>query len=106
MAKPPRKEGEGAGVDNTPSRPSPFDVQTIRHLVALLSRHDLSEIDLREGALRIRLRRGTQGTVVAHAAPSPATPAAPAVPAPAAPAQPEAPAPAAAPERAYQFIKS
>jgi acetyl-CoA carboxylase biotin carboxyl carrier protein len=37
---------------------SPFDVQTVRQLVALMSRHDLSEIDLREGDLRIRLRRG------------------------------------------------
>lgn len=38
--------------------PSPFDVQTIKHLVALMSRHDLSEIDLRDGPVRLRLRRG------------------------------------------------
>jgi acetyl-CoA carboxylase biotin carboxyl carrier protein len=37
---------------------SPFDVQMVRQLVALMSRHDLSEIDLREGSVRIRLRRG------------------------------------------------
>jgi acetyl-CoA carboxylase biotin carboxyl carrier protein len=43
--------------------PSPFDIRTIKELVALMSRHDLSEIDLREGNLRIRLRRGPQGTV-------------------------------------------
>jgi acetyl-CoA carboxylase biotin carboxyl carrier protein len=60
--------------------PSPFDVQTIKYLVALMRRYDLSEIDLREGDLRIRLRRGPSG----KAAPGPA--AAPAVaPAPAAP---------------------
>src|SRR5436190_24165170 len=33
----------------------------VRHLVALMSRHDLSEIDLRDGDLRIRLRRGQEG---------------------------------------------
>ena len=49
-----------------PSRtPRPFDVRTIKYLVALMGRHDLSEIDLREGDLRIRLLRGQHGTVVA-----------------------------------------
>ena len=58
--------------------PSPFDVQTIKHLVALMSRHDLSEIDLREGDLRIRLRRGPHGinaqptAAASGTAPSPA----------------------------------
>jgi acetyl-CoA carboxylase biotin carboxyl carrier protein len=33
-------------------------VRTIRDLVALMTRHDLSEIDLRKGDARIRLRRG------------------------------------------------
>lgn len=56
--------------------PSPFHLRTIRHLVALMSRHDLSEIDLQEGDQRIRLRRGPRGQVIA-AAPSPAAPAAP-----------------------------
>jgi acetyl-CoA carboxylase biotin carboxyl carrier protein len=36
----------------------PFDLQTIKNLVALMSRHDLSEIDLREGTRHLRLRRG------------------------------------------------
>jgi len=48
-------EGEPTG------KPSPFDVQTIKYLVRLMGRHDLSEIDLREGELRIRLRRGPTG---------------------------------------------
>jgi len=35
-----------------------FDVRRIRRLVALMEEHDLSEIDLRQGELRIQLRRG------------------------------------------------
>jgi acetyl-CoA carboxylase biotin carboxyl carrier protein len=70
-------------ADNGAKVPSPpFDVRTIKDLVALMSRHELSEIDLREGEMRIRLRRGPQG-VVSMAAPMMA--AAP-MPAPAAPA--------------------
>jgi acetyl-CoA carboxylase biotin carboxyl carrier protein len=66
--------------------PSPFDVQTIRSLVALMSRHDLSEIDLREGDQRIRLRRGQLGPVAA-------APAAPQMPAPTGHAAPTPTAP-------------
>jgi acetyl-CoA carboxylase biotin carboxyl carrier protein len=47
--------------------PRPFDVRTIRYLVRLMSHHDLSEIDLAEGDLRIRIRRGPR--VVQTAAP-------------------------------------
>jgi acetyl-CoA carboxylase biotin carboxyl carrier protein len=43
-----------------PNIPSPFDVRTIKYLVRLMGRHDLSEVDLREGDLRIRLRRGAR----------------------------------------------
>jgi acetyl-CoA carboxylase biotin carboxyl carrier protein len=58
-----------------PSRnhPGPFDVRTIKNLVALMSRHGLTEIDLREGELRIRLRRGSLGTE-APAVPPPSPP--------------------------------
>src|SRR5262249_18062973 len=83
---------------------SPFDVQTIKHLVVLMSRHNLSEIDLREGDLRIRLRRGPGGkiTVAPHIAdgvpPAPA-PAAVTVP-PAKADQPGKPA------KGLQEIKS
>jgi len=52
-------------ADETSNIPSPFDLRTIKYLVRLMGRHDLSEIDLREGDLRIRLRRG------AHDLPSP-----------------------------------
>jgi acetyl-CoA carboxylase biotin carboxyl carrier protein len=40
--------------------PDPFDVRTIRHLVNMMAQHDLSEIDLRQGDHRIRLRRGSR----------------------------------------------
>jgi acetyl-CoA carboxylase biotin carboxyl carrier protein len=62
--------------------PRPFDIRTIKHLVALMSRHDLSEIDLCEGDLRIRLRRGARGKVITQVTtptPTVAPPPAPAV---------------------------
>ncbi len=67
----------------------PFDAQTVRFLAGLMSRHDLNEIDLRDGDRRIRLLRG--GPVVA---PPPAAYAA-GSPAPAASAPPTAAAPPA-----------
>ncbi len=72
------------------SNPRPFDLKTIEHLVALMSQNDLSEIDLREGDLRIRVQRGPRGTpvVTAPVAMAPA-PVAPAAAAPAAPAKPD-----------------
>jgi acetyl-CoA carboxylase biotin carboxyl carrier protein len=54
----PNDVGE-AVVDDSGRTPSPFDVRTIKYLVGLMSQHDLNEIDLREGDLRIRLRRGS-----------------------------------------------
>jgi acetyl-CoA carboxylase biotin carboxyl carrier protein len=53
--------------------PGPFDLGTIKQLVTLMSKHDLSEIDLRQGELRIRLRRGPLGKVtVENQRPAPA----------------------------------
>lgn len=68
-----------------------FDVRKIRRLVELMNEHDLSEIDLRDADVRIRLRKGRE-TVITSLAPAhlPAPPANPA-PAPSAPA-PEKPA--------------
>jgi acetyl-CoA carboxylase biotin carboxyl carrier protein len=87
--------------------PSPnqdiFDVRRIRRLVELMKEHDLSEIDLREGELRIQLRRGSEPVVTAGAARG-ATPAA-AAPAPAAEA-PSAAASAKADDDAFAVIKS
>jgi acetyl-CoA carboxylase biotin carboxyl carrier protein len=58
-------------ADESSAKPGPFDIQTIRQLVALMSRHDLNEIDLRQGESRIRLRRGPYQ----KAAPLPTPPA-------------------------------
>jgi acetyl-CoA carboxylase biotin carboxyl carrier protein len=59
-------------------------VRTVRALVALMSEHDLNEIDLHDGSMRIRLRRG-----LAAFAAAPAASVAPA----AVPAPPPTPAP-------------
>jgi acetyl-CoA carboxylase biotin carboxyl carrier protein len=59
-------------ADQASDQPSPFDLRTIKHLIALMGRHDLSEIDLRGGDVRIRLRRGPRGVVVPPVAPPPA----------------------------------
>lgn len=66
-------------ADGESNIPSPFDVRTIRYLSALMDRFDMSEIDLREGDLRIRLRRG--GVRVAGEQPLTVLPAAVATPA-------------------------
>jgi acetyl-CoA carboxylase biotin carboxyl carrier protein len=52
-----------------------FDVRKIRRLVELMKEHDLTEIDLQEGEVRIQLRRGSD-------AGQPVLTAAPAAPAP------------------------
>jgi acetyl-CoA carboxylase biotin carboxyl carrier protein len=76
-------------AEGEPGSPSPFDVRTIKYLVSLMSRHDLTEIDLREGALRIRLRRGPKGGTMELAPSTLASPAPlPQAPTPAAPEPP------------------
>lgn len=58
-------------------KPRPFDVKTIRYLVHLMSQHDLNEIDLAEGDIRIRLRRGQRlvsGGAMLPAMPVPVSP--------------------------------
>ena len=55
-------------------KPGPFDVRTVKNLIALMSHYELSEIDLRDGAQRILLRRG--GALVEMTpAPMPTAPA-------------------------------
>jgi acetyl-CoA carboxylase biotin carboxyl carrier protein len=82
-------------ADDKRDAPRPFDVKTVEYLLRLMSDHELSEIDLKEGDQRIRLRKGADAPVmvaapapVAHA-PAP-TPTAPAAGSPASP--PPAPA--------------
>ena len=91
MASPPQSSGDT------------FDVKKIRRLVELMNEHDLSEIDLRQGEVRVRLRKN-HGMVlpagVAYA-PAAAAPAAPAAPSAAAVA-----APAAAAEEQMALVKS
>jgi len=77
-------------VEDASKSPSPFDVRTIKYLVGLMSQHDLNEIDLREGDLRIRLRRGVREILVSPS-PAPSSAAAP---------SPTAPAPSATSEAA------
>ncbi|HTU18994.1 MAG TPA: biotin/lipoyl-containing protein, partial [Gemmataceae bacterium] len=45
-------------ADEAHNPPGPFDMRMIEQLMALMSKHELSEIDLREGERRICLRRG------------------------------------------------
>ena len=67
-----------------------FDVKRIRRLVELMNEHELSEIDLRQGEQRIKIRKGQEPVVSAAAAPQAAAPS------PAASATTPSPAPAAA----------
>ena len=83
-------------ADDKRDSPRPFDVRTVEYLLKLMTDHDLSELELKEGDQRIRLRKGSQTAFLPapaqypppahHAAPNPA-------PTPAAhPASPPAPA--------------
>lgn len=90
-------------ADDVQGNPNPFDVRTIKQLVRLMSRHDLSAIDLQQGELRIRLRRGGVASPTPYVVPS--VPA----PAPVVAASSPTPTPAAPPEpstRKGQPIKS
>jgi acetyl-CoA carboxylase biotin carboxyl carrier protein len=93
-------EGESSNI------PSPFDVRTIKYLVRLMGVHDLTEVDLREGDLRIRLRRGPKGVVTAVGPNAPPTGQAPAVAPPPAAAPTPAPPAAEAPAKPLLEIKS
>lgn len=84
-ATPPEKleeSGKAAG---------PFDVRTVKALVSLMTQHDLSEMELRDGNQRLRLRRGAFQPLAPASVPAAAPPEAtasaprtdPAVPAPA-----------------------
>jgi acetyl-CoA carboxylase biotin carboxyl carrier protein len=73
------------------NNPGPFDVRTVKNLVALMASNDLAEIDLRDGMQRVRIRRGMHKTVVASASAPVAVAASPA---------PQAPVPDTAPPKA------
>ena len=84
-------------ADEKRDTPRPFDVKTVEYLLGLMTKHELSEIDLQEGEQRIRLRKGF--AMPANFAPPVAHP-------PAAPTTPAAPPPPAAPTKKLTEIKS
>jgi acetyl-CoA carboxylase biotin carboxyl carrier protein len=46
-----------------------FDVRKVRKFIELMNEHDLSEIDLRQGEQRIRLRRGPETVAMSTSPP-------------------------------------
>jgi len=73
-------------ADEKRDAPRPFDVKTVEYLLRLMSDHELSEVDLKEGDQRIRLRKGAPpppavAAPVAHAAPTSPPPTGPPPPA-------------------------
>jgi acetyl-CoA carboxylase biotin carboxyl carrier protein len=50
-----------------------FDVRKVRKFIELMNEHDLTEIDLRQGDQRLRLRRGPEMVTVATAPAMPAS---------------------------------
>jgi len=96
-------------ADDKRDAPRPFDVRTVEYLLKLMTEHDLSEVELKEGDQRIRLRKGS--TIPAGFLPP--TAYAPQMHQPAPAAQPLSPPPAAsgsspptAPARNLLEIKS
>lgn len=76
-------KGEGDGPGDV------FELDRLRQLIELMETHDLTEINLRQGSEKVKLRRGSQMTMTpmglapAAAAPAPQAAAAPAAAAPA-----------------------
>jgi acetyl-CoA carboxylase biotin carboxyl carrier protein len=75
---------DNPGMSGSTPNQDVFDLRRIRRFVELMKEQDLSEIDIRDGDVRIRLRRGAAEPIVTMAAPR----ATPSSTAPAAPAEP------------------
>ena len=60
-------------------KPHPFDVQTVEYLIALMAKHDLTEISLSDEGQRIRLRKGNPTPAYAPLPPQAFAPAGPAL---------------------------
>ncbi len=75
-------------MSESPTGGDIFDEKKIRRLIELMNEHDLNEIDLREGEVRVRLRKRGEMVMasapMAHSAPTPAASAAAPAAAPAA----------------------
>jgi acetyl-CoA carboxylase biotin carboxyl carrier protein len=99
--KPLRKSDASAEKpDETGKAAGPFDVRTVKALVTLMTQHDLSEIELRDGNQRLRLRRGAYQPVP-HAGGQAASP----LVSVASSAAPAAEPPAAVPAAARQLLE-
>jgi acetyl-CoA carboxylase biotin carboxyl carrier protein len=75
-----------------------MDLDQLKQILALVREHELSEFEIEQGGLRLKVRKDASGAMVAHPAPAVAPPTltvAPPAPPPA--ASGAAPAPAAAP---------
>ena len=87
----------------------PFDLKDVKQLVELMRRSDLTEFELEQEGVKVRIKRdATTGMpILATQAPFPMMAPAPVAPAPVAAAPVAAPAPvAAAPEVGVIFVKS
>ena len=62
-------------MSESPTGGDVFDEKKIRRLIELMNEHDLNEIDLREGEVRVKLKK--RGEMVMASAPAVAQPAAP-----------------------------
>jgi acetyl-CoA carboxylase biotin carboxyl carrier protein len=56
-------------AEETSNTPGPFDVHTVKVLIRMMSRHNINEVDLRQGDQRIRLLRGVPTSLTSVAAP-------------------------------------
>ena len=86
--------------ENDPESGQPLDVEKIHYLVRLMKRYDLTDLNIRDGQVQIRLRRG--GPDVTHAAPLSQQPTPTAGPAQYSPPPQHAAPPPARPEPAAE----
>jgi acetyl-CoA carboxylase biotin carboxyl carrier protein len=82
-----------------------LDLRRIHRLLRLMEKHEVQEIELRRGQMRIRIRRSAPTAGVSAGAGLPAISAGP-VPAPSAPSAPAPPSAPKPPEPEYLYIKS
>lgn len=82
-------------MSDSPPNQEWFDVRKIRRLVELMNEHELTELDLRQGDARIRIRRGLEpaGGVARSVVPGGPPPSQPPLPAYEVPAPTEHPPP-------------
>jgi len=84
---------------NASSKQDIFDVRKIRRLVELMKEHDLGEIDLQQGEVRIQLRRAGVATTVSCGPPATTASAPASALESAGPPAPESAGPSAAEEK-------